>query len=102
MPKVGMESIRKKQLIDAALAVMAEVGYHGTTISLISKRAGLSSGIISHYFGDKQGLIEATMRYLLEALKITKKIEDPLARIDFIIENSKIRLNERFELPQRH
>lgn len=88
MPKVGMESIRKKQLIDATLAVMAEVGYHGTTISLISKRAGLSSGIISHYFGDKQGLIEATMRYLLEALKITKKIEDPLARIDFIIENN--------------
>lgn len=35
MLKVGMESIRKKQLIDATLAVMVEVGYHGTTISLI-------------------------------------------------------------------
>ncbi|MCS5578526.1 MAG: TetR family transcriptional regulator, partial [Alteromonas macleodii] len=55
MPKVGMEPVRKKQLIEATLEVMAEVGYHGTTISLISKRAGLSSGIISHYFGDKQG-----------------------------------------------
>lgn len=69
MPKVGMEPVRKKQLIEATLEVMAEVGYHGTTISLISKRAGLSSGIISHYFGDKQGLIEATMRHLLDALK---------------------------------
>lgn len=88
MPKVGMEPVRKKQLIEATLAVMTEVGYHGTTISLISKRAGLSSGIISHYFGDKQGLIEATMRHLLEALKITKRIEDPLDRIDFIIENN--------------
>ena len=58
MPKVGMEPVRKKQLIEATLEVMAEVGYHGTTISLISKKAGLSSGIISHYFGDKQGLIE--------------------------------------------
>ncbi|AFV84612.1 transcriptional regulator BetI [Alteromonas mediterranea] len=88
MPKVGMEPVRKKQLIEATLEVMAEVGYHGTTISLISKRAGLSSGIISHYFGDKQGLIEATMRHLLEALKITKRIDDPLKRIDFIIENN--------------
>ena len=57
MPKVGMEPVRKKQLIEATLEVMAEVGYHGTTISLISKRAGLSSGIISHYFGDKLSLI---------------------------------------------
>jgi TetR/AcrR family transcriptional repressor of bet genes len=88
MPKVGMEPVRKKQLIEATLSVMAEVGYHGTTISLIAKRAGLSSGIISHYFGDKQGLIEATMRHLLDALKITKVIEDPLERIDFIIENN--------------
>ena len=45
MPKVGMEPVRKKQLIEATLEV-AEVGYHGTTINLISKRAGLSSGII--------------------------------------------------------
>ena len=88
MPKVGMEPVRKKQLIEATLEVMAEVGYHGTTISLISKRAGLSSGIISHYFGDKQGLIEATMRLLLDALKITQRIDDPLERIDFIIENN--------------
>ncbi|MED5523031.1 MAG: transcriptional regulator BetI, partial [Pseudomonadota bacterium] len=88
MPKVGMEPVRKKQLIEATLEVMAEVGYHGTTISLISKRAGLSSGIISHYFGDKQGLIEATMRHLLDALKITQRIDDPLERIDFIIENN--------------
>ena len=65
MPKVGMEPVRKKQLIEATLEVMTEVGYHGTTISLISKKAGLSSGIVSHYFGDKQGLIEATMRHLL-------------------------------------
>lgn len=88
MPKVGMEPVRKKQLIEATLEVMTEVGYHGTTISLISKKAGLSSGIVSHYFGDKQGLIEATMRHLLEALKITTHIADPLERIDFIIENN--------------
>jgi len=59
-----------EQLHDATLVVIAEYGFHSATISLISKQAGLSSGIISHYFGGKQGLIEAAMRYLLEKLKL--------------------------------
>ena len=69
MPKVGMEPIRRQQLIDATLESVAELGLHATPINTISKRAGLSSGIISHYFGGKQGLIEATVRYLLTSLK---------------------------------
>jgi TetR/AcrR family transcriptional repressor of bet genes len=69
MPKVGMEPIRRQQLIQATLDSVAELGLHATTINSISHRAGLSSGIISHYFGGKQGLIEATVRYLLNNLK---------------------------------
>lgn len=69
MPIVGVQEIRKKQLIDATLASVAEYGLHNTTINSISRLAGMSSGIISHYFGGKQGLIEATVRQLLEELK---------------------------------
>lgn len=71
MPKVGIEPIRKKQLIEATLYSIGEHGLQGTTINTISRIAGMSSGIISHYFGGKQGLIEATVRYLLEQLKVT-------------------------------
>ena len=69
MPKVGMEPVRRQQLIDATIESVAQRGLQGTTINTISKNAGLSSGIISHYFGGKQGLIEATVRYLLSNLK---------------------------------
>lgn len=69
MPKVGIEPIRKQQLIEATLISVEQNGLQGTTISTISKIAGMSSGIISHYFGGKQGLIEATVRYLLDQLK---------------------------------
>jgi TetR/AcrR family transcriptional repressor of bet genes len=69
MPKVGMEPMRRQQLIDATIEVIADVGLRGATITLISRRAGMSSGIISHYFGSKQALIEATVRYLLTGLK---------------------------------
>ncbi|MFP2769370.1 transcriptional regulator BetI [Oceanisphaera sp. KMM 10153] len=70
MPIVGVQEIRRKQLIDATLASVAEYGLHNTTINSISRLAGMSSGIISHYFGGKQGLIEATVKQLLEELKL--------------------------------
>ncbi|KZN38328.1 hypothetical protein N483_20445 [Pseudoalteromonas luteoviolacea NCIMB 1944] len=86
-----MEPIRRQQLIEATLESVAELGLHATTINSISKRAGLSSGIISHYFGGKQGLIEATVRYLLTSLKtslISKAHSncDAKARLMFIVE----------------
>ncbi len=70
MPKVGMQPIRQRQLIDATLATINEVGLHYATISQIAKRAGVSTGIISHYFGDKNGLLEATMRDITSKLQL--------------------------------
>lgn len=69
MPKVGMEPIRRKQLIDATLFSIEHYGLEDTTIARIAKKAGVSSGIISHYFGGKDGLIEATMREVLTELQ---------------------------------
>ncbi|GLX76785.1 HTH-type transcriptional regulator BetI [Thalassotalea insulae] len=91
MPKIGMEKIRKQQLIDATLASIAQHGMHGTTISTISKLAGVSSGIISHYFGGKAGLLKGTTIYLLEQLKqdflqqFTDSTPTPKERLAFII-----------------
>ena len=92
MPIVGVEEKRKQQLIDAALASIAELGLQKTTIISISQRAGMSSGIISHYFGGKQGLVEAALRHLLDKLgrsfleKIQQTDGSAKARILCIIE----------------
>ena len=56
VPKVGMKPVRKQQLINATLESVAQYGLQNTTIITISRIAGLSSGIISHYFGGKQGI----------------------------------------------
>ncbi len=69
MPKVGMEPIRRRQLIDATIASISAHGFADTTIATISKAAGVSSGIIHHYFGGKNELLEATMRSLLRQLR---------------------------------
>ena len=69
MPKLGMQPIRQRQLIDATLDAINEVGLHDTTIAQIARRAGVSTGIIGHYFRDKNGLLEATMRDITSQLR---------------------------------
>lgn len=94
MPKVGMKDTRKQQLIEATMQSISELGMQNTTIVSISKRAGMSSGIISHYFGGKQGLIEAALRFLLEQLgkelreRMAKTDGSPQQRLNCIIESN--------------
>jgi TetR/AcrR family transcriptional repressor of bet genes len=53
--RVKPEHERREEIINAAYAVIYEVGLSNTTIAQIAKKAQLSTGIVSHYFGDKQG-----------------------------------------------
>lgn len=68
MPKVGMETIRRRQLIQATMEAIDEAGLADATVVRIARLAGVSAGIISHYFGGKDGLLEATMRQILKDL----------------------------------
>jgi len=68
VPKVGMEPIRRQQLIKATMSAIDDVGLADATVMRIARHAGVSAGIISHYFGGKDGLLEATMRQILSDL----------------------------------
>ncbi|TGS59816.1 TetR family transcriptional regulator, partial [Mesorhizobium sp. M1C.F.Ca.ET.176.01.1.1] len=68
MPKKGVEPVRREQLIRATFQTIDEIGMADATVATIAKKAGLSSGIVAHYFGDKDGLLEATMRHVLRDL----------------------------------
>lgn len=69
MPKLGMQPIRRRQLIDATLSTINDVGINDATFTQIARKAGVSTGIISHYFKDKSGLLEATMRHITSQLR---------------------------------
>lgn len=68
MPKVGMTKIRREQLIEATMDCVDLHGMNGATISRISKRAGVSNGIVHHYFHNKTDLLEGCMRFMLTHL----------------------------------
>jgi TetR/AcrR family transcriptional regulator, transcriptional repressor of bet genes len=68
MPKVGMEPLRRRALIDATIATIGDRGTLDVTMSEIAGRAGVSSALAHHYFGAKQDLLKATMQHLLAEL----------------------------------
>lgn len=92
MARPPMKEIRQQELINATLVSVERYGLQHSTINTISAIAGMSSGIISHYFGGKQGLIEATLRYLIDQIKqvlLTKmsgKNLSPIDRLSMIVE----------------
>jgi len=63
-----MQPIRRAQLIDATLKAVHRYGLQDTTLARISALANVSTGIIAHYFGGKNALLEAAMRSLLKDL----------------------------------
>jgi TetR/AcrR family transcriptional regulator, transcriptional repressor of bet genes len=68
VPKLGMQPLRKKALIDAAILTIGERGTLDVTMSEIAGRAGVSSALAHHYFGAKDELLLATMRHILTEL----------------------------------
>lgn len=85
--RVKPEQERREQIIGAALNIIAQQGLSQTTIAKIATQAGLSTGILSHYFGDKQGLINACMRQMLCHLRQKSdqyKQQSSLSPIDMI------------------
>ncbi|MCB5160446.1 transcriptional regulator BetI [Marinomonas algarum] len=92
MPKIGMPEIRKPQLIDATMEAINAVGLQKASVVMISSYAGVSPAIINHYFGGKSGLLEATMRSVLQQLSEGVKSrlraagpDNPVLRIEAIV-----------------
>ncbi|MEP7457051.1 transcriptional regulator BetI [Phyllobacterium sp. SB3] len=90
MPKVGMEPLRKRALIDAAIRTIGERGSLDVTVAQIAQEAGVSAALAHHYFGGKEQLILATMRHLLnelgqDLLGALHSAHTPAARIAAVI-----------------
>lgn len=90
MPKVGMEPVRRRALISAAIEAIHDRGMVGLTMGDIARRAGVSSALAHHYFGSKDDLLIATMRHLLDELGAElrhrlARADGPMERIEAII-----------------
>ncbi len=53
---------KRTAILNSALELIVEHGFHNTPMSLIAKHAGVSAGIIYHYFESKDELIQELYR----------------------------------------
>ena len=84
-------SARREQLIEMTIDSLAEVGYVDSTLTRIGKRAGVSAGLVAHYFSDKDGLLAATFRTLVARLGVRvrsrlRQAHTPRGRVQAIID----------------
>ena len=57
---------RRGQILRAAVKLFTGRGYYTTTISQIAREAGVSTGLIYQYFGDKDDILLLSLKLVLE------------------------------------
>jgi AcrR family transcriptional regulator len=67
MPKVGMEPIRRIQVIRAVIESVAEQGLEALTMDAVAKRADVSKGVVNYYFAGKRDLLLQSFHAFLES-----------------------------------
>lgn len=81
------KEIRRQQLIEATIDVMARKGYSGTTMLDVAKAAGLSSGIVNFHFETKEKLLVETLKYLADEYRanwhkaLATGVDDPAGQL---------------------
>lgn len=78
---------RRQDLIQGTIKSIAALGYHNSTVQTICEAAGLSRGLIGHYFKGKDDLLIEAFRHLVaHADEHTRQAvravgDDPLQRL---------------------
>lgn len=92
MPRADVKDKRKSQLIAAALDSVAKRGLMETTITHISKGAGMSRGIVNFYFDSKEMMMREALKTMIDeyqdALReaLTGGSDDPHARLIALVD----------------
>ncbi len=67
MPKLGMEPIRRAQVIRAVIELVADEGLEALTMDGVAKKARVSKGVVNYYFSGKRDLLQQSFQAFLES-----------------------------------
>jgi AcrR family transcriptional regulator len=72
---------KRRLILRAAITVFARAGYHTSRVADVAKEAGVAYGLVYHYFGSKEDLLETIFRRtwtrMLEAVEEVERAEAP-------------------------
>ncbi|GAA0915522.1 TetR/AcrR family transcriptional regulator [Nonomuraea longicatena] len=77
MPKIVDHDERRRDVLTAATRVIVRDGIDAATTRAIAKEAGLSNGVLSHYFADKDEILLSALRRSHERIRqrLISKVE---------------------------
>src|SRR5262249_36209029 len=61
-----MGPVRRRQICGAAATVIAREGFGGTTMRMVADEAGVSTGMLNHYFVNRAELLRQTLVHVSE------------------------------------
>jgi AcrR family transcriptional regulator len=67
--RIDVGSIRREQIVEAAVAVIAEQGIQNLSLSEIESRAGMSRGQLTYYYKTKEDILLAVFDRMLSMFK---------------------------------
>lgn len=85
-----------KQIIDAAVIVIAENGYHQAQVSKIAKQAGVADGTIYLYFKNKEDILVSLFQEKMGVF--IEKIEDEIRSVETAAEKLFTLIETHFSL----
>ena len=87
LKRTASKDVRRQQLIEATIESIAKRGLGDTTLTHISKAAGLSQGIVNLHFNSKETLLIETLKYLRDEYQqawssaLNKSADDPASQL---------------------
>lgn len=75
--RIDVASIRREQIVEAAVAVITEQGLQNLSLSEIEAKAGMSRGQLTYYFPTKEAILLAVFDHLV--LLMYQRIGEPAA-----------------------
>ncbi|WP_227981096.1 TetR/AcrR family transcriptional regulator [Nocardia spumae] len=91
MPKIVDHRQRRAEIADAVLAIVAEEGLSGVTLRDVADRSGWSTGVLNHYVGGRDDLLQLAFRHAfwLSGRRLAEIAEetalDPIERLTRIL-----------------
>jgi AcrR family transcriptional regulator len=87
MPAQRAPGRTREHLVEAALAVVGEHGYAGTTMQRVADTAGVDKALLHYYFGSKAGLMAALVAHLGDRLlagaeRAVTPLDDPASIVE--------------------
>src|SRR5918999_577991 len=72
---------KRRRILRAAITVFARNGYHASKVSDVATEAGVAYGLVYHYFGSKEQLLDTIFRRtwtnMLEAVEEVERSDVP-------------------------